>query len=60
MGASVAGAEDALGVAAAPQADVRMSTSAKAKGVAFRLLDISLLLEKNIKGEFKGGNKQTE
>jgi hypothetical protein len=52
MGASAAGTEDALGIAAAPQADVTISTSAKAKGVAIRLVDISLLLEKNIKVGF--------
>jgi len=49
MGALFLGSEDALGVAAGPQADVRISTSAKAKSVAFRFVDISLLLEKNIK-----------
>jgi hypothetical protein len=39
-----------MGVAAGPQAAVINSTSAKAKKVAFRFVDISLLLEKNIKG----------
>jgi len=50
MGALFLGSEEAFGVAAAPQADVRISTSAKAKGMAFRFVDISLLIEKNIKG----------
>ena len=49
-GASMAGAEVALGVAAAAQADVSISMSAKIKDMAFRFVDISLLLEKNIKG----------
>jgi hypothetical protein len=44
----VFGLEVAWGVAAAPQAEVIIMISARTKGMAFRFVDISLLLEKNI------------
>ena len=40
----MAGADFALGVAAAPHADIRTSVSAKQKNMAIRIVDISLLL----------------
>jgi hypothetical protein len=48
----VTGLDFARGVAAAPQADVKISKSASANVVAFRFVDIFLLLEKNIKSAY--------
>jgi hypothetical protein len=52
MGALFLCSVNAIGVAAGPQADVTTNTNTKTKKVAFRFVDISLLLEKNIKEWF--------
>jgi hypothetical protein len=56
-GAEVAGAEVVRAVAAGPQADVMISTSVRAKIVAFRLVDISPPREKR-QGMIFGLKKQ--